>query len=250
MRFLPAIFAALLLVACGGQQAAQQGPVVLAASSMQEALEEASAQWQGEGHPVPVLSFAASSAVARQVAEGAPADMIVTADEEWMDWLQARGRIDTASRRNVAGNTLVLIAPADAPAPATIAAALAGFDGRLAIAEPQSVPAGRYARAALGAMGLWDGIADRVVPAENVRAAMALVERGEVALGVVYGSDAAASPRVRVVGTFDPASHSPIRYPAARVASSKHRDAAGFLDFLAGDEGQAILIAHGFQRAE
>ena len=224
---------------------------MLAASSMQEALTEVAEAWAEQDHAIPVLSFAASSAIARQVESGAPADVVVTADAEWMDWLGERGLINAGSRRNVAGNMLVLIARRTNPQPvyAGPVEALEAYSGRLAMGEPAAVPAGRYAREALIALGMWDRVEARVVPAENVRAALALVEQGEAGLGIVYASDAQASDKVAVVAVFAPDSHSTITYPAALIARSEHPDARAFLDVLGGAQGQAILRAHGFTAA-
>ena len=237
--------------ACTSQPEPQRGPVVLAASSMQEALTEAATSWTEQGHAAPVLSFAASSAVARQVESGAPADVVVTADADWMDWLDKRGLVNAGSRRDVAGNILVLIAPRRDPQPvySSEVEALEALSGRLAMGEPAAVPAGRYGREALTALGMWSRVEARVVPAENVRAALALVEQGEAGLGIVYASDAQASAKVAVVAQFAPDSHATITYPAALIARSQHPDARAFLDFLGGQQGQAILRAHGFTAA-
>ena len=241
----------MALSACTSEAEPAQGPVVLAASSMQEALTEAATSWAGQGRAMPVLSFAASSAIARQVESGAPADLVVTADAQWMDWLDERGLVNAGSRRDVAGNILVLIAPLADPQPAYAgpAEALEAFSGRLAMGEPAAVPAGRYGREALTALGMWDRVQARVVPAENVRAALALVEQGEAGLGIVYASDAQASAKVVVAAAFAPDSHSAITYPAALIARSEHPDARAFLDFLSGEQGQTILRAHGFTAA-
>ncbi len=242
-----------LLAAACSPPAEDRGPVVLAAASMQDALEQAADEWEGRGHARPLLSFAASSALARQVASGAPADIFVSADMEWMDWLDERSLIDRGSRAIVATNRLVLVAPIEIyadPAGDSIETLLAGLGTeRLAMADPQAVPAGRYGKAALESLGLWQSVADRVVPAENVRAALALVERGEVPLGIVYATDAHASGRVRIRAFFPPSSHPPILYPAALLAGSGHEDAPAFLAFLTASEGQAILAANGFGAA-
>ncbi|QQN73791.1 molybdate ABC transporter substrate-binding protein [Croceicoccus sp. YJ47] len=254
LRALFALFACAILMACSPSPAT--GPVVLAASSMTEALTAAADEWAARGHARPVLSFAASSALARQLQEGAPADLFVSADEEWMDVLQQGGHIREESRRVIAGNALVLIAAADTADaadtgavdlrdPVALSNALGGA-GRLAMADPLAVPAGRYGRAALMAMNLWDGVAKRIAPAQNVRAALALVERGAAPLGITYATDAAASDRVRIVARFPESSHPPIRYPVAIPTLSRDGDAAAFLDFLTRAEGQAILRAHGF----
>ena len=254
MRSFPSFFAlflalvSALLVACQGESEASDAPVVLAAASMQEALEEAARSWAATGHARPLLSFASSAVVARQAAEGAPADLVVTADEQWMDWMEGEHLLRPGTRRTLAGNTLVLVAPADTPnkSGADASDVLRTYTGRLAIAEPETVPAGRYAMAALTQMGLAESFGQRIVPAENVRAALALVERGEVDLGIVYATDALASDKVRVLASFDPATHEPIRYPLALLAASSHPEAEEFAEYLASPAGQAILARHGF----
>ncbi|KHL25031.1 molybdenum ABC transporter substrate-binding protein [Croceibacterium mercuriale] len=233
----------LLLTACSlsAERDGAEGPVVLAAASLQEALTDAGQAWAAAGHPSPRLSFAGSGALARQVEAGAPADLFISADEQWMDYLATRGLLRAGSRRIIATGELVLVARPGSAATAIVALR----DGRLALADPDAVPAGRYARAALQATGWWARVAPRIVPAENVRAALALVERGEVPLGIIYASDARTSPAVRVIHRFAPADHPPIRYPAAVPNTATNPDAAAFLDFLASAEGQRILAARG-----
>lgn len=233
-----------LLAACGTEPT--RGPVVLAASSLQEALEEVGAAWEEQGHPAPVLSFAGSSALARQIEQGAPADLFISADEEWMDTVEAKELLRPGTRADLLGNQLVVIAPLGGKADALPALG----DGRLALADPEAVPAGRYAKAALESLGLWDDLADNVVPAENVRAALAFVERGEAALGIVYATDAKASTKVRVVEQLPEGSHPPIRYPAAVLAASTHPDAAAFRAFLASDGARRIFTQRGFAVVE
>ncbi|WP_230291924.1 molybdate ABC transporter substrate-binding protein [Croceicoccus sp. Ery5] len=229
---------------------AGSGPVVLAAASMHDALEDAADAWAARGHARPVLSFAASSVMARQIQAGAPADLFVSADEEWMDVLEENGLLVARSRAVMASNSLVLIAPAasgvalEPAAGFPLARALHG--GRLAVAETQSVPAGRYAKTALVHLGVWDSVADRLAPAENVRAALQLVARGAAPLGITYATDALSEPAVRIAGTFPASSHPPILYPVARVSAGEHPDAEAFRRFLLSDEGAAILARHGF----
>ena len=229
-------------------------PTVLAAASLQEALTEAADVFARARHPRPVLAFAASSALARQVQAGAPADMFVSADEQWMDVLAAKGLIVAASRRDLVSNALVLIEPVSGRTRLAIARgfplarALGG--GRLALADPAAVPAGIYAKAALTNLGVWPSVAGRIAAAENVRAAMALVERGQAPLGVVYATDAPASAKVRVVARFPASSHPRIAYPVALVAPINGRvtnpEAEAFRRFLLGPAGAAILRRHGF----
>lgn len=227
-----------------------RGPLVLAAASMQEAMTQAADAWTARGHDRPVLSFAASSALARQIRAGAPADLFLSADEEWMTDVQKAGFVMRGTRANLAGNRLVLVAPAGKPVRLRIARAMpiarALGDGRLAMANPDSVPAGKYGQAALSALGVWPQLAGRIARGENVRAALALVERGATPLGVVYATDARASQGVMVVGTFPASSHPPIRYPLARLTTSRHRQAEGFRRFLLSPAGKAILARHGF----
>lgn len=243
-----AILLAIVLF-LGAARAEARAPVVLAAASLQEALTSVADAWTKRRHPRPVLSFAGSSALARQIDAGAPADIFISADEEWMDYIDRRGRIVPGSRRVIAGNRLVLIAPRELRAALKIAKgfplARALGEARLAMADA-AVPAGRYGRAALERLGVWTSVERRVVRSENVRAALALVERGEAPLGIVYATDAAASAKVRVVGVFPASSHPPIRYPAARLATSGSEDAAAFLAFLTSREAQAIFARHGF----
>ena len=245
---LLALLLAILLAPVATAQ--ERGPVVLAAASLQESLTEAANVWAAKGQAKPVLSFAASSALARQVIAGAPADIFLSADEEWMDAVAKAGLLRAGTRTTLLGNRLVLIAPTSSKVRLTpargfaLAKALGG--GRLALADPDTVPAGKYAKAALTHLGVWAGVAAKVAPAENVRAAMALVERGAAPIGIVYATDARASKAVRIVGTFPAASHPPIRYPVALLKASRHKDAAGFRVFLLSKQGRAIFARHGF----
>ena len=216
--------------------------MVLAAASLQEALTQAGQAWAHHGHPAPVLSFAATSALARQIEQGAPADVFISADEDWADTLEKRGLLLAGSRSDLLSNALVLITAKGGKVRSLDTLG----EGKLAMADPASVPAGKYARAALESLGQWPRLADRVVPAENVRAALALVETGEAALGIVYATDARASGKVDVVETFPESSHPPIRYPLALLASSKNAGAGAFRAFLFSREAGRIFTAHGF----
>jgi len=243
--------AGLLTLAAPAPAGAQgRGPVVLAAASLQESLSAAADAWARHGHPRPVLSFAASSALARQVEAGAPADLFLSADEEWMNYLEQRRLLRPGSRVALLDNALVLVAPATSRVRLTVRPgfplARALGPGRLAMADPASVPAGKYGREALMALGAWKSVESRVARAENVRAALALVARGEAPLGVVYATDALASPAVRVVGTFPPASHAPIVYPLAALARTATPEGEGFRRFLMGPEARAIFRRFGF----
>ena len=232
--------------------AQQRGPLVLAAASLQEAMTAAANAWAAQRHGRPVLSFAASSALARQIRSGAPADLFVSADEEWMDDVEKAGFVQRGSRADMAGNRLVLIAPTRAPLRLRItrgmpiARALGG--SRLAMANPDSVPAGKYGRAALTALGVWPDVANRLALGDNVRSALTLVERGEARLGIVYATDARASKAVVLVDSFPTGSHAPIRYPLARLSASRNPEAEGFRRFLLSRAGQDILARYGFSR--
>ena len=250
MRILHLFAALAALLLSPAASAQERGLVVLAAASLQESLTEAADVWAAQGHAKPVISFAASSALARQVIAGAPADLFLSADEEWMDAVARAGSLRAGTRTTLLGNRLVLIAPAASkvrliPARGFPLARVLG-SGRLAVADPNAVPAGKYAKAALTALGVWPSVAAKVAPAENVRAALALVERGAAPLGIVYATDARASKAVRIVGTFPASSHPPIRYPVALLKASRSKDAAGFRAFLLSKQGRAIFARHGF----
>lgn len=228
----------------------ERAPVVLAAASLQESLEAAARAWTAKGHAKPVLSFAGTSALARQVEAGAPADLFISADEEWMDTLAGKHLIQAESRATMAGNRLVLIAPARSTAELALRmdapiARLLGT-GRLALADPEGVPAGRYAKQALSQLGMWDQVAGRIAAGDNVRAALSLVAQGEAPLGIVYATDAKAEPKVRVVATFPAGSHPPIRYPLALLKTSQSPDAQALRSFLLSPEAQGILRRFGF----
>jgi len=247
--FVRRLFLAALAIFMLGAAPAPTAPLVLAAASLQESLDAAAEQWARAGHPRPVISFAASSALARQIEAGAPADLFVSADEEWMDALAAKRLIAAATRADLVGNRLVVVEPTGrhsaVPTNGARLARLLGA-GPLAMADPDSVPAGKYGKAALARLGAWDAVAPHVVRAENVRAALALVERGAAAFGIVYLTDARASSRVRVAGVFPASSHPPIVYPVARVAASTNPEAERFRRFLLSPQGRAIFARFGF----
>jgi molybdate transport system substrate-binding protein len=243
---LLALAATLASSACSRQPPAL---TVFAAASLQESLDEAAAAYQRQSGVAVQVAYAASSTLARQIEQGAPAQVFFSADQEWMDYLQQRQRIDLASRRPLLGNGLVLVAPAgaapkvDLARPGSLAQALG--EGRLATGQTMTVPAGRYARAALEQLGLWTEVRDRLAESESVRAALMLVARGEAPLGIVYASDAHAEPRVEVVATFPADSHPPIVYPVAAIAPAGD-DARAFVHWLEGPEARAIFQRHGF----
>ncbi|HWA62390.1 MAG TPA: molybdate ABC transporter substrate-binding protein [Caulobacteraceae bacterium] len=250
---LKGLLAALTLVAASLAAlpaAAQDAVTVFAAASLKNVLDEAGAAYTARtGVPVR-FSYAASSALARQIEQGAPADVFISADADWMDYVQQRSLIAPASRRDLVTNHLALIAPAGSRATLRLArgaplAAALGTNGRLAIAGPE-VPAGRYGRAALTSLGLMDQVASRLAPAENVRAALAFVARGETPLGIVYDTDARVEPKVRIVALFPDASHPRIVYPAGLVAGSRSASAGAFLAWLEGPQGGAIFRKYAF----
>jgi molybdate transport system substrate-binding protein len=249
LKFLTLIAAGLLTLA-GAVPAKAQEITIYAAASMTDALEAIAVPLRAKG-VASKFSFGSSSTLARQIENGAPADVFVSADEEWMNYLAMRNLIVADSRKNFAGNDLVLIAPADRPARieisrATDFPALLGPQGRIATGDPAHVPAGRYAKAALENLGLWNAVGTRIAGAENVRVALTLVERGEAPLGIVYGTDAKSSPRVAVVGVFPAGSYPPVTYPAAIIAKRDTKQAQDFVAFLASAEGKAILRRFGF----
>ncbi len=245
------LIAAVALLLAGSPAVAQpRGPLVLAAASLQESLNAAADRWAAMGHPRPVLSFAGSPALASQIEAGAPADLYISADEEWMDHVAARGLVRRGTRASFLTSSLVLVAPAASRVSLAIAPrfplARALGSGRLAMADPDTVPAGKYGKEALTRLGVWPSVEGRIARAENVRAALALVYRGEAPLGIVYATDARAAPGVRVVGTFPASSHTPIVYLLATLSASKSRDAEGFRRFLISAEGKAIFHRFGF----
>lgn len=242
-------FAAALSLGAPGTRAQPRPLTIFAAASLKEALDEASTAYAAGGGARPVLSYAGSNQLARQIEQGAPADLFVSADADWMDDLAKNGLIRAPSRRNLLGNALVLVGPAGTPRveigrDTDLLGLLQG--GRLAVPDMTAVPAGRYAKAALESLGLYEAVKARIAGTENVRVALALVARGEAPFGIVYATDAAAQPQVGIAGTFPAGSHPPIIYPAAITASSTHPDAGAFLDFLHSETAARIFLAHGF----
>lgn len=248
------VVAALAVLAGGPRQAAASDEVVVfAAASLKNALDEVAAAWTAETRNIATLSYAGSSALARQIEQGAPADVFLSANPEWMDVLDAGDLIAEGTRKNLLGNALVLIAHGRDAAPIDIdetfdLGALLGEE-RLAMALVDAVPAGIYGKAALTSLGAWDDVADNVVQAENVRAALALVARGEAPYGIVYRTDAAADDTVTVVATFPPETHPDIVYPAA-VTRQGGAPARAFVEFLASETARQIFERHGFPVAE
>lgn len=246
-----AVAAAWLSVATvsGSAQAADK-ITVFAAASMKNALDAANAEWQKETGKETTVSYAASSALAKQIEAGAPADIFISADLAWMDTVAEKKLIKDDTRVNLLGNRIVLVAPKDKATPVEIKDGfdLAGLvgDGKLAMGEVKSVPAGKYGKAALEKLGAWSAVESKVAGAESVRAALALVSRGEAAYGIVYQTDAAADAGVAVVGTFPEDSHPPIIYPVAILTESKNADASAYLDFLKSDKAAPFFTAQGF----
>lgn len=246
------LFFLLLVLAAPGAFCAERDVTVFAAASLTNALQDVGKAYEAAGGGKVKFSFAASSLLARQIEAGADADVFFSADAEWMDYLAERKLIKTKTRRDVLANRLVLIAPAGSTvalkiAPGfALALAVALGDGRLALADPDTVPAGKYAKAALTALGVWDSVANKIARAENVRAALAYVARGESLLGIVYETDAMAEPKVRTVDAFPADTHPPIVYPAALTASADGREAEAFLAYMLSAKAAAVFKRHGF----
>jgi molybdate transport system substrate-binding protein len=247
MRFLLFVFILLVPLAARAQEL-----TVFAAASLTDAMKDVSTLWTKAGHPPLRMSFAASSTLARQIAEGAPVNVFASADEKWMDYLAEKKQIVADTRKDLLGNDLVLVVSADKPLHVTIGAdfdllGLLGTNGRLAVGDPAHVPAGIYAEQALKKLGWWDRVASRLASAEDVRAALLLVERGEAPAGIVYGTDAAVSKAVMVAGMFPPSSHDPVSYPFAIVKSGDTPEARALLAFLAGPQARAVFVQRGFK---
>ena len=241
-------FISLVLGLSGAAYAADL--TIFAAASLKEALDENVKAFNLKtGHQVRV-SYAGSNALAKQIENGAPADLFISADEEWMDYVAQKNLISAGTRRDLVTNRLVLIAPADSKVRLKIAPkflltqALQG--GRLALANPDFVPAGKYARAALTNLGVWAEVEKSLTRSENVRASLVLVARGETPLGIVYATDAKAEPKVRVVDTFAANLHPPVVYPAAVVAGKLNPATQALLDYLSGTEARTVWIKYGF----
>ena len=252
MRVLNGVAAAVLglsILTSPGRVHAQE-LLVFAAASLKDALDVAMAEYRAAGGVPAKVSYASSSTLARQIERGAPADVFISANPQWMDHLEERRLLRDGSRADLLGNGLVLVAPRDDRIDLEIAP---GFDllgaldgGRLAMGDPDHVPAGIYGRAALEDLGVWSEVEPHLAPADNVRAALALVARGETPLGVVYRSDAVADPTVRLVDEFPADSHAPIIYPIAVMAESKHPAAVELVDFLKSESAAPAFERFGF----
>jgi molybdate transport system substrate-binding protein len=248
------LFAVLALLVAGtglATAARADDVVVFAAASLKDSLDAVNADWQKATGKHATISYAASSALAKQIEAAAPADVFISADLDWMDYLDKKNLIAPGTRHNLLGNVLVLIAPADSKAgdvdikPDFPLAKLLG-GGKLAMADPASVPAGKYGKAALTKLGVWDSVSGSVAAAENVRACLLLVARGEAPYGIVYKTDAAIEPKVKIVGTFPSDAVPPIIYPIGQVASSKNPDAAAFISYPSGPDATKQFEHYGF----
>lgn len=245
------VAAALMAVGAAGARAET---MIFAAASTTNALKDVIAAYEAATGRDVTASFASSSTLAKQITQGAPADIFISANPRWMDVLDEDGLLVPGSRSDLLGNRLVLIAPAEGATPVTVDAALPlaamlGPDGRLSVGDPDHVPAGIYARQALTHLGLWDAVEPRLAPASDVRAALALVARNETPYGIVYATDAAVSPDTAIVGTFPAGSHPAITYPVALLQDAGP-EATAVLDFLKSDAAAAISRRHGFGRSD
>ena len=254
MRPLLAVLVVAVTAFAVASHAVAADVTVFAAASLKEAIDAQARRFEAATGNAVIVAYGGSNALAKQIEAGAPADLFISADLAWMDDVDERRLLAPGTRVTLLRNTLVLIAPASSTvkiriAPGfALAAALGG--GKLAMANPDSVPAGRYGKAALAALGVWPAVESSVARAENVRAALALVSRGEAPLGIVYGTDAAASKGVRVVDTFPASTHPPIVYAAAMLATSKSSAARLLLDYLRGAPAAAVWEQYGFGLAQ
>lgn len=248
-------FGAALSVSLVGQAFADSHKItVFAAASLTNALQDITAEYQKGKNVEVAASFASSSTLARQIEAGAPADIFISADQKWMDYAMSKDAIATDSRKTLLGNSLVVVAPkasslGDVSIEAKTDWATLLKGGRLAVGDPDHVPAGIYAKEALQKLGAWETLAAKLAPAEDVRGALALVERGEAPLGIVYGSDAVASKGVKVVGTFPADSHKKVEYPIAIVKGHENPTVTAFYGYLKGPEAAAIFQRYGFTTA-
>jgi molybdate transport system substrate-binding protein len=240
------------IMALTGLSAARADVVVFAAASTTNAVTELGELYEAKNLGRMIPSFASSSTLAKQIGNGAPADVYLSANTKWMDYLEEKNLLSEGSRVDLLRNRIVLIAPVTSALPQIdirpgfSPAAVLGTEGRLAMGDPSHVPAGMYGKKALEGLECWEEVKDRLAPMKDVRAALVLVERGEVPLGLVYATDAAISPKVRVVGTFPESCHPPIVYPVAAVSGGKSAEAKRFLDFLHTPEARAVFEKYGF----
>ncbi len=247
MRFLYVLLVLLLPLTARAQDL-----TVFAAASLTDAMKDISAKWSAAGHKPLVMSFGSSSTLARQIEQGAPANVFASADAKWMDYLAQKNLIVADTRKDLLGNDLVLVVSADKPMHVTINKSfdmlgLLGADGRLATGDPAHVPVGIYAEQALKKLGMWDSVSPRLARTDDVRAALLLVERGEAPAGIVYATDAAVSKAVMVAGTFPADSHDPVSYPFAVMQSGDTPEAHALLQFLTGPAAREVFAQRGFK---
>jgi molybdate transport system substrate-binding protein len=247
MRLLLAICLMIAPLVARAQQL-----TVFAAASLTDAMKDVSAQWVRVGHQPLRMSFGSSSTLARQIEQGAPADLFASADEKWMDYLADRKLIAADTRKDLLGNDLVLVVSAEKPQRVTIGPGfdllgMLGPNGRVATGDPAHVPVGIYAEQALRKLGIWDAVSTHLARTEDVRAALLLVERGEAPAGIVYATDAAVSKGVTVAGVFPADSHDPVSYPFALTKAGDTPEARALMAFLAGPQARAIFVARGFK---
>ena len=251
MRVVIGRLGLLALLAVSAVARAEQPIRVFAAASLANALNEIGAQWHKDGHPEPRLAYAASSALAKQIEAGAPADVFASADQTWMDYLDQRGWIQARTRANLLGNELVLIVPKGKRFPVQMQSGFdlaSAFDGKLCTGEPGVVPVGVYAKQSLQSLGWWQSLQSRIVGTDDVRTALVFVERGECPLGIVYATDARISDKVDVLERFPESSHKPIVYPFAAVEHARPETRA-FLKFVETSPAAAKIFEHyGFIR--
>ena len=246
-----AVLLGLLVLPLPASARVQPGLTIFAAASLSDVMRDVGVAWQGRGHQAPIFVFEASSTLALDIEHGAPAEIFISADEKWMDELAHTGKIDPATRTDLAGNTLVLVERKAklkpiALKPGADILGLLGPGDRLAVGDPAHVPAGIYARQALEKLGLWAGLSSRLAPAADVRAALALVQHGEAPAAIVYGTDVKFTPGVGVAGTFPADSHDPIRYAIAATPLGATKEGLGFLTFLRTEDAQVVFRHYGF----
>ena len=247
MRFLLALCLLLAPLTARAQEL-----TVFAAASLTDAMKDISRQWAQAGHQPLRMSFGASSTLARQIEQGAPANLFASADQKWMDYLADKKLIVADTRKDLLGNDLVLVVAADKPQHVTIGPGfnllgLLGPNGRVATGDPAHVPVGIYAEQALKRLGIWDAVSPRLARTDDVRSALLLVERGEAPAGIVYATDAAVSRAVMIAGTFPANSHDPVSYPFAVTQSGDTPDARALMTFLAGPQAREIFVKRGFK---
>lgn len=241
----------VLTVSMAGHAVAAEKITVFAAASLTNAMQDIATQYQKKSGVEVVSSFASSSTLARQIEQGAPADLFISADQQWMDYAVDKKSVVENTRYTLLGNDLVLVAPKSDSAKAVTINAKTDWRSllkgeRLAVGDPDHVPAGIYAKEALQKLGAWDTVSPQLAPANNVRAALALVERNESPYGIVYGSDAVASDKVQVVGRFPDDSHKPVEYPMAVVKDHQNATVEAFYTYLQGPDAAAVFKQYGF----